>query len=231
MSRSQRLLALLQALRRHRRPVTARDLAGELGVSVRTVYRDIGTLVQQGAPIEGEAGLGYLLRPGFVLPPLMFQDEEIEALVLGARWVAQQPDAALSRAAVDVVAKIQSVLPERLRSRVEDAGLFAVPRTPLAQDAVDLGVLRAAIRSQHRLSLVYRDEGGCQTDRAVWPMALAFFEQVRVLIAWCELRRAFRHFRTDRILSATTSGDRYPRPRAALLAEWRVENGITADRI
>ena len=128
-SRSARLLTLIQALRRHRRPVTAQQLATELSVSVRTIYRDIETLVAQGAPIAGEAGIGFVMRPGFLLPPLMFRDEEIEALILGSRWVAQLPDPSLGRAAADAVAKIVAVLPDRLRHRVEDAGLFAVPRT------------------------------------------------------------------------------------------------------
>ena len=225
MSRSQRLFALLQALRRHRRPVPARELGRELSVSVRTVYRDIETLRQQGAPIDGEAGVGFLMRPGFVLPPLMFEDEEIEALVLGARWVAQQPDAALARAAHDVVAKVSAVLPPRLRISVEDACLFAVPRAPAALDVIDLGTLRGAIRAERKVRLVYRDGDGRPTDRVVWPVALAFFEQVRVLVAWCELRHAFRHFRTDRIVSADR-GDRYPRSRAALLGEWRTTEGI-----
>ena len=113
-SRSERLLTLIQALRRHRRPVTAQQLATELSVSVRTIYRDIEALVAQGAPIAGEAGIGFVMRPGFLLPPLMFRDEEIEALILGSR-VAQLPDASLARAAADAVAKIVAVLPDRLR--------------------------------------------------------------------------------------------------------------------
>jgi predicted DNA-binding transcriptional regulator YafY len=113
-SRSERLLALIQALRRHRRPVTARQLATELSVSVRTIYRDIETLVAQGASIAGEAGVGFVMRPGFMLPPLMFRDDEVEALMLGSRWVAQLPDAPLARAAADAVAKIMAVLPDRL---------------------------------------------------------------------------------------------------------------------
>jgi predicted DNA-binding transcriptional regulator YafY len=228
MSRSQRLLALLQALRRRRRPVTACDLARELSVSVRTIYRDIATLVEQGAPIDGEAGLGYLMRPGFLLPPLMFQDDEVEALVLGARWVAQQPDTALARAAHDAVAKIEAVLPPVLRARLADAALFAVPRASVAADLVDLGRLRAAIREQRKLRLTYRDRDGRETERLVWPLALAFHEQVRVLVAWCELRCGFRHFRTDRITTLLVSSEPVPRPRAALLEEWRAAEGIEA---
>jgi predicted DNA-binding transcriptional regulator YafY len=226
MSRSQRLFALLQALRRRRRPVPARELADELAVSIRTIYRDIETLVRQGAPIEGEAGLGYLLRPGFVLPPLMFSDEELEALVLGARWVAQLPDVGLALAAHDVVAKVTAVLPLRLRTRVEEASLYAVQADTTVVDAIDTGILRSAIRDERKLRISYRDADGHETSRVVWPLALAFFQQVRTIVAWCELRQAFRHFRTDRIMTASLTDDPLPRTRVALLAEWRALEGI-----
>src|SRR5688572_18833872 len=199
-SRSARLLALIQALLRHRRPVTAQQLAAELSVSKRTIYRDIETLVAQGASIAGEAGIGYVMRPGFVLPPLMFSDEEIEALMLGSRWVAQLPDAPLARAAADAVAKITAVLPDRLRHRVEDAGLFAVPRPGAALDRIDASIVREAIREERKLRIAYLRDDEQETVRVIWPIAIGFFERVRVVVAWCELRQAFRHFRTDRIM-------------------------------
>jgi predicted DNA-binding transcriptional regulator YafY len=219
-SRSERLLTLIQALRRHRRPVTAQQLATELSVSVRTIYRDIETLVAQGASIAGEAGVGFVMRPGFLLPPLMFRDEEIEALMLGSRWVAQLPDAPLARAAADAVAKIMAVLPDRLRQRVEDAGLFAVPRTA-ARDRIDASIIREAIRDERKLRIAYLSDDDKATVRVIWPIAIAFFERVRVVVGWCELRMAFRHFRTDRITAAEFTGERLPRPRPQLLAEWR----------
>lgn len=225
MARTERLFALLQAFRRHRRPVTARDLARELSVSVRTVYRDIETLTGQGAPIVGEAGVGFLMRPGFMLPPLMLADDEIEALVLGARWVAHQPDAALARAAHDAVTKISAVLPARLQASVSDAALFPVPAAG-PSDTIDSGVLRQAIRDERKLRITYRDDQGRETERVVWPLALAFHEHVRVLVAWCELREAFRHFRTDRIASTEPTIAPLPRPRLALLDEWRAAEGI-----
>lgn len=232
-SRSQRLLTLIQALRRHRRPVTAQQLATELSVSVRTIYRDIETLVAQGAAIAGEAGIGFVMRPGFLLPPLMFRDEEIEALVLGSRWVAQLPDASLARAAADAVAKIVAVLPDRLRHRVEDAALFAVPRTA-ARDRIDAGIVREAIRDERKLRIAYMSDDDNETIRVIWPIAIAFFERVRVVVAWCELRQAFRHFRTDRITAAELTGERLARPRPQLLSEWREAERIaslpTADR-
>jgi predicted DNA-binding transcriptional regulator YafY len=232
-SRSERLLALIQALRRHRRPVTARQLATELSVSVRTIYRDIETLVAQGAAIAGEAGVGFVMRPGFMLPPLMFRDEEIEALMLGSRWVAQLPDAPLARAAADAVAKITAVLPDRLRHRVEDAGLFAVPRTAAALDRIDASLVREAIREEHKLRIAYLRDEDQETVRVIWPIAIAFFERVRVVVAWCELRQGFRHFRTDRITSAELIGERLPRRRGELLTEWREAERMaeTADRI
>jgi predicted DNA-binding transcriptional regulator YafY len=232
-SRSQRLLTLIQALRRHRRPVTAQQLATELSVSVRTIYRDMETLVAQGAPIAGEAGIGFVMRPGFLLPPLMFRDEEIEALVLGSRWVAQLPDASLARAAADAVAKVVAVLPDRLRHRVEDAALFAVPRTA-ARDRIDAAIVREAIRDERKLRIAYMSDDDHETIRVIWPIAIAFFERVRVVVAWCELRQAFRHFRTDRITAAEVTGERLARPRLQLLSEWREAERIdslpTADR-
>ncbi|HEX3702985.1 MAG TPA: YafY family protein [Vicinamibacterales bacterium] len=237
MTRTERLLTLIQALRRHRRPVTAQQLATELSVSVRTIYRDIETLVGQGASIAGEAGVGFVMRPGFMLPPLMFQDEEIEALMLGSRWVAQLPDAPLARAAADAVAKIMAVLPDRLQHRVEDAGLFAVPRTAAALDRIDASVVRAAIRAERKLRIAYLSGDDKATVRVIWPIAVAFFERVRVVVAWCELRHAFRHFRTDRITLAESTGEPLPRRRLQLLSEWReavalaaTVNGSTADR-
>ncbi len=235
MTRSERLLALIQALRRHRRPVTAQQLATELSVSVRTIYRDIDTLVRQGASIAGEAGVGFVMRPGFMLPPLMFRDDEIEALILGSRWVAQLPDAQLALAAADTVAKITAVLPDRLRQRVEDAGLFAVRRSAVALDRIDASVVREAIRQECKLRIEYLRDDGEETVRVIWPIAVAFFERVRVVVAWCELRQAFRHFRTDRITSAELTGERLPRRRPQLLSEWRqaervAEAPSTADR-
>ncbi len=226
MSRAERLLGLIQALRRHRRPVTGRELAREMSVSLRTIYRDLQTLIHQGAPIEGERGIGFILRPGFLLPPLMFRDEEIEALILGSRWVAQQTDQALARAAQDAVAKILTVLPDNLKERAESAGLYPVPAAACALDAVEPGILREAIRLERRLKIVYRNEQGRESTRVVWPLALAFFERIRMLVAWCELREAFRHFRTDRIIYAAITQDRFPRRRRLLLKEWRSQEGV-----
>ncbi|WP_137932800.1 helix-turn-helix transcriptional regulator [Mesorhizobium comanense] len=220
MSRSERLLDLIQCLRRHRRPVSGRMLADELGISIRTLYRDIATLQGQGAPIEGEAGLGYVLKPGFMLPPLMFSDEEIEAIVLGSRWVAKQPDRRLSAAAGNALAKIAAVLPQDLREDL-DASTLLVGPAMTAIEGIDLGVVRQAIRNERKLGFLYRDAGGAASQRVVWPFALGFFDKVRVVVAWCETRQDFRHFRADRIAELKTLDARYPRRRLALLKEWR----------
>lgn len=223
MSRSARLLDLIQVLRRHRRPVTAARLADELGVSLRTVYRDIGTLAAGGAPIEGEAGLGYVLKRGFVLPPLMFGEDEVDALILGLRLVAGRGDPGLERAAADALAKIVAVLPEEMEDAAAASGLLAGPggSAPPA-----LAGIRRAIRAEHKVRLRYTDKKGAATDRVVWPIALGFFEAAEVLAAWCEMRRDFRHFRLDRIAAAELSGQRYPKRRRVLLAEWRLLHGI-----
>jgi predicted DNA-binding transcriptional regulator YafY len=220
MARSQRLLELIQVLRRHRQPVSGQALADELSVSLRTVYRDIQTLIGQGATIDGEAGLGFVLRPGFVLPPLMFSDEELEALVLGLRWVAQRTDASFEHAAMNALAKIAAVLPDDLRNNVEGIGLIAVPSRD-ADARHDLAPIRAAIRSEQMVMLDYADVKGEHTRRTVWPIALAFFENSRVLAAWCELRQDFRHFRIDRIIALHKTGQRYPQRRRVLMKQWR----------
>ena len=131
------------------------------------------------------------------------------------------PDAPLARAAADAVAKIIAVLPDRLRHRVEDAGLFAVPRTAAALDRIDARIVREAIREERKLRIAYLSDEDQETQRVIWPIAIAFFERVRVVVAWCELRQAFRHFRTDRITAAELTGERLPRRRTELLAEWR----------
>jgi predicted DNA-binding transcriptional regulator YafY len=224
MSRAQRLLDLIQLLRGYRRPVSGAVLAETLGISLRTLYRDIETLKAQGAHIDGEPGLGYVLRPGFMLPPLMFSEEEIEAIVLGSRWVAERTDAALSVAARSALAKISAVLPSDLKAGLDTSGLLIGPGHTVT--AIELPLIRSAIRNEHKLRISYLDSAGGRTRRVVWPFALGFFERVRIVVAWCELREGFRHFRTDRIARVQTLDKRYPRRRQVLLKEWRTSEGI-----
>jgi predicted DNA-binding transcriptional regulator YafY len=226
MSRAQRLLDLIQLLRRHRYPVSGAAMARELGVSLRTVYRDIETLTGQGARINGEPGIGYVLRPGFMLPPLMFSDDEIEALVLGSRWVAKRTDEPLSKAARNALAKIAAVLPDDMRDGIDSMGLLVGPSEPVAAGDAELTTIRLAIRSERKLNIRYVDQTGADTTRTVWPVALGFFDRVRMVVAWCELRQSFRHFRTDRIAALKLTTKRYPRRRQALLKEWRAAEGV-----
>ena len=229
MSRTNRLFLLMDALRGNRRPVTAAALAERLDVSERTIYRDIQTLAGLGAPVEGEAGVGFMLRAGVFLPPLMFSPDELEALVLGARWVRHQGDDALAQAASNALAKIATATPRDLRDTMAETSLF-VPslKVSRAHDAL-MPAVREAIRREQKLRMSYCDESGAPSERVVWPFALAFFEGRRVLAAWCELRSAFRHFRVDRIAGADVTGERYLAPKRELLARWRRELSIDED--
>ncbi|MEC5320559.1 YafY family protein [Brenneria populi subsp. brevivirga] len=226
MSRAQRLLDLLQILRRHRFPISGATLAAELNISLRTLYRDIGALQAQGADIAGEPGQGYLLRPGFMLPPLMFSEEEIEALALGSRWVAQRGDERLSAAARCALAKISAVLPDDLRDTLDDAALLVGPASsPYAGDNA-LSLIRQSIRAERKLKIRYQDLQGVESTRIIWPFVLGYFDHTRVLAAWCEIRQAFRHFRTERIGELEVLKERYPRRRQILLKTWRETKGI-----
>ncbi len=181
MSRTERLLQLMQILRRHRYPVSGAALSQELGISLRSLYRDIATLQNQGAKIAGEAGIGYVLQPGFTLPPLMFTEEEIAAIALGSRWVAKQADNKLALAARDALAKIASVLPAEARLELENSGLIIGPDSKSPGNDEQSHKIRMAIRKQHKLVLEYRDETGNASERTIWPCALAFFDKLRPL--------------------------------------------------
>jgi predicted DNA-binding transcriptional regulator YafY len=203
MRRADRLFQIIQLLRR-KRVATARDLAEELEVSERTVYRDIRDLVISGVPIDGEAGVGYVLRRGFDLPPLMFTEAEIEALVLGVRVVSSWSDPGLARAAGDALARVEAALPERLRTRLGDIRLYA-PGFHVSPTIVSrLGELRAALDTHHKVWLHYRDEKDDESERSVRPLGLFFWGTKWTLTAWCELRTDFRAFRLDRIIGFNT---------------------------
>ncbi len=230
MSRATRLLDLLQLLRRHRYPVAGAELARELEISLRTLYRDIAALQAQGAHIEGEPGIGYVLRPGYMLPPLMFGQDELEALVLGMRWVADRGDVRLGEAAQNALTKIVAVLPRDMADELETTGLIVAPGWRTPDSTVDLGDVREAIRRECCVQMNYIDLSGQASDRIVWPIALGFFDHVRLLIGWCELRQAFRHFRADRIKTWQPLDKRYPKRRAALLKAWKLERDAEEER-
>jgi predicted DNA-binding transcriptional regulator YafY len=225
-ARAARLLHLLDELRRRRKPVRGAQLAELLGVSLRTLYRDIEALRGQGADIGGDPGVGYRLKPGFLLPPMMFSAEELEAMVLGARWVSRHADPDLAAAANQAMDRIVGILPEALRLQVETSGLFADWRA--TEPEPWLPALRRAIRDEHAVRMQYADAEGRVTERAVWPFAMAFLADVRLLAAWCELRGDFRHFRADRVLWLEDTGTRYPDRRHNLLRRWNAQRK-TAD--
>jgi predicted DNA-binding transcriptional regulator YafY len=221
MRRADRLFQIIQILRRSRQPVTADAIARELEVSVRSVYRDVADLIGQRVPIRGEAGIGYVLENGFDLPPLMLTSDEIEAAVLGAQWVSRRGDPALSRAALDLIAKIVASVPERLRPYALEPSGATPPAWKKEPDHIDMAQVRTQIHAGRKIALRYRDEDGHETARTIWPVAIGYLDTVRLLIAWCELRNDFRHFRTDRVVTADFLGERYPERPATLRHKWR----------
>jgi len=228
--RAERLFQIIQILRGARGPVTADAMARELETSKRTVYRDVAELLAQRVPIQGEAGMGYVLDRSFDMPPLMLTPDEIEAAVLGGRLVIERADPALSRAARDLVAKIGAVIPDHLRPFLLEPVLMTPPRTGPQPDAIDMIRVREAIRTQQKIALCYSDEAGARTERIIWPIAVGYFETVRLIAGWCELREGFRNFRTDRVVEADFTEDRYPGRRAVLMQRWREEMNVRGVR-
>ena len=220
MRRADRLLQIIQIMRRYRKPVSGDTIARELEVSLRTIYRDIDTLMTDGVPIRGEAGVGYVLGEGYDLPPLMFKADEIEAVVLGLEWVKRQGDAALVRAAEDAIAKVGTILPKDLKPVLFDAGLVVPPSFRKIEDNIDVSEIRRAIRENRKISFEYIREDGAQSKRIVWPLAIAYFEATRLAVTYCELRHDFRAFRTDRMENFAPLQEKFPPRRKALLKQW-----------
>ena len=234
MRRADRLFQIIQILRRTARPVTAAALAAELEVSTRTVYRDVADLIGQRIPIDGAAGFGYLLAADFDMPPLMLTRDEVEAVVLGAQWVAGRADSLLANAARDVVAKITASVPEHLRPFITEPSVRAKVANISSTPTVDSSGLRAAIHDGHKVHLRYRSEAGEETERTVWPVILGYSDTSVMLIAWCELRQDFRHFRAERIVrmdatSKTTFGIR-PGELRRRWERWREDQEVFAKR-
>jgi predicted DNA-binding transcriptional regulator YafY len=208
MRRADRLFEIIQLLRR-KELLRARELGGALEVSERTIYRDIQDLIASGVPIAGEAGVGYVLKAGFDLPPLMFKEQEIEALVLGARIVESWADSELSTAASDGLAKIQAVIPDRLRDYMVNTALMAPPHHYMEVISFDIAELRQALRKQLKVHFKYKNATGNPSERTVWPLSLAYFGPVWLLAGWCELRIDFRTFRLDRIDGFRVEAERF----------------------
>ncbi|GAB3627393.1 putative transcription repressor NiaR [Pandoraea terrae] len=215
----------MQVLRRHRGTVSGEVLARETGVSLRTIRRDIATLQAMGADIDGAPGVGYILRPGFLLPPLSFTEEELQALVAGAQWVSRQTDDALALAAQNALAKIGGVLPPETRRVLDDDALY-IGRKKEDTAGVDLVRVRRAMREQRKMYIMYTDQNGAVSERTIWPIMLGFVESRRFIAGWCELRGDFRLFRTDRIVKVDFLDDHYARNRRQLVKEWRAQEEL-----
>jgi len=219
MRRAQRLFDIIQHMRR-RKLVRASELAEKLEVSERTIYRDVAELMASGVPIEGAPGLGYALRGGYDLPPMMFDSQEIEALVLGARIVESWADAALADSAGQVLAKIEAVLPDHLRRQLAETALLAPKRHHAESLSIDSGELRRALRHRIKVRFRYRDGRETETERQVWPLGLSFYGPIWILAAWCELRQDFRAFRLDRMQSLVLSEEKFRPERGKTLNDY-----------
>jgi predicted DNA-binding transcriptional regulator YafY len=220
MRRADRLFDIIQTLRAAAQPVTAAALAKRLEVTVRTIYRDIAALQASRVPIEGAPGLGYVLRRGFDLPPLMFTAEEADAIAIGVRLLRRLRDAKLQQAAEGVLAKLAAVVPERLQPLLVAAPVYVSDGNAPAPIGVDPAALRGAIHDARKVTITYVDEQGRRTERTIRPLAMAYYVDVPVVGAWCELRNDFRHFRLDRILASQVLDERFSAESARLTAEW-----------
>ena len=221
MRRADRLFQIIQILRRSHQPITADSMAAELETSKRTVYRDIADLIGQRVPIRGEAGIGYVLDGDFDMPPLMLTADEIEAAVLGAQWVSGRGDPVLAGAALDLIAKINSVVPEHLRPFIAEPAIGTRPGWAIAADGIDIARARAWIHAGRKIRITYRDERGDASERIVWPVIIGYFDAVRMLAAWCELRQDFRSFRTDRVAAAEFLDERHGLRPGELRTRWK----------
>lgn len=227
MRRGDRLFEVIEILRRAKGPISAHSIGEELGVTKRTVYRDVAALIGQGVPINGEAGVGYVLEPGFHMPPLMLTPDEIEAVTLGVLWVQTRGEPELALAAEKLITKLEAVAPDKYRTSFLQP---TVSVAPVAQPDEVLGAasIRLAIRRRKKITLKYSDNSGHKTHRVIWPILLGYRDTSRIIAAWCEMREGFRYFRTERIMEAEVLEDSIPRRMDLLRAEWR--NATDAER-
>jgi predicted DNA-binding transcriptional regulator YafY len=227
LSRSVRMFEIIQLLRSADAPLTAHAIAALLEVTKRTVYRDIAALQAMRVPIEGAAGLGYVMRPGFDLPPLTFTSEELEAIVVGLALLGRTGDADLEAAAAGAARKIGAVLPENRGRELKDQPLYASRWHAIPGARVAPRLLRRAVREEEKLQLSYADAEGRLTQRTVLPLAVVYHIESVVLAAWCELRADFRHFRLDRMAACQPTGERFAGQGPQLRARWREQHGLT----
>lgn len=226
MRRTSRLFELVQALRKAPRPRTALELSHKLEVCTRTIYRDIVSLQAMGVPIWGEAGVGYVIKPGFDLPPLMFTVEEVEALVVALCLLQRTDDAGLKAASETILAKIQDVVPSSASGPLSTDSLYATPHRVFHSSGVDVKIVRRAIREEQKLCLDYVDAGSNSTRRVIMPIALVYDIDANLIVAWCELRGAFRRFRADRIQSCSLTPERFQGQGDRLRHNWQTELGV-----
>lgn len=231
MAKSDRLLQLMQCLRTLPPPVKAQALSDELGVSLRTIYRDVDTLRRSGALIDGEAGYGYTLQEDPALPPMMFSRDEMEALVLGLREVVQVADPVLAKAAENALSKLKASLPERMRSEFEHAVLYAKRYYCRPVITIDIEAFRHATRTEQVIEIDYVDAEETPTQRSIQPLAIVFFDRSLVALAWCELRQDYRSFRIDRIRKMTVTERSFRPRRVAMLRDYldRLEQSHPGD--
>ena len=226
MRRTSRLFELIQALRTAQRPRTAADLAQELEVCKRTIYRDVGSLQAMGVPIRGEAGIGYLIEPGFDLPPLMFSIVEVEALVVALSLLPRIGDAGLEAAAETILAKIKDVIPRSIFGPLSTDSLYAKSQITYSTEKIYIPVIRQAIREERKLVIDYIDAAGDKSARVIMPIALIYDVEFHMIVAWCELRNAFRRFRSDRIQSCQITASSFLGSGDTLRRRWQVEMGV-----
>ena len=225
MPRSDRLFDIIQALRGARKPMTAATLAEELEVTPRTVYRDIATLQARRVPIEGAAGIGYVLRRGFDLPPLMFTEDEAEAIAVAVRMLARTGDPSLQKAAESVLSKVTLVVPDPLRDYLNAAPVYVSKSgapVPAQRDLPE--TIRHAVRDGCKMRIAYEDGDGRRTERVIQPFAVAYYVEATLICAWCELRGGIRHFRTDRVTGAEVLDETFAIPKQ-VMADWIAERG------
>lgn len=220
MRKASRLFEIIQILRLAAHPITALEISKKLEVSERSIYRDIAALQAMRVPIEGERGIGYILRPGFHLPPLMFTPEETEAIVLGMALTKRTADPELREASVRVLDKIAAALPAPLKEAVVSRSLYAWGRVAEPPEAIDFSVIRRAIRDEEKLEIDYVNEKGEATTRRIRPIAVIYYAETAVIVGWCELRDGIRNFRADRVTTCRATGAHFRREGDRLRKVW-----------
>jgi predicted DNA-binding transcriptional regulator YafY len=229
MRRGDRLFEIIEILRRAKGPISAQSIGDELGVTKRTVYRDVAALIGQGVPINGEAGVGYVLEPGFHMPPLMLTPDEIEAVTLGMLWVQTRGEPELALAAEKLITKLEAVAPDKYRTSFLQPTVSVAP-VDQPQEVLGSAAIRLAIRRRKKIALTYCDNSGQRTLRVIWPILLGYRDTSRIIAAWCEMREGFRYFRTERIIEAEVLDDSIPQRMDLLRAEWRRETDAERKR-